>query len=228
MGMNPSGRTQPIGSALFGTTRQAVLRLLFSQIDRRFYHQQIIRTLGRGSGGVQRELGQLVRAGIVVRTVEGRQTYFQVNQDCPVFHELRGLARKTFGLTQVLCEALEPIRDKICLAFLFGSIAAGNERVDSDVDVMLVGDGVSMLDAVTAFAGAQRELGREINPSAYGVQEFCLKLAEGQHFLRQVVDHPKIFLFGDEDELSRLARIQLGGKAPVKPARNRRSARGRR
>src|SRR5256885_494461 len=81
----------PVGRALFGVTRQAVLCLLFENANRRFYQRDIIRTLGLGSGCVQRELGHLTRAGIVARTVEGRQTYYQANPASPVYDELRSL-----------------------------------------------------------------------------------------------------------------------------------------
>jgi uncharacterized protein len=73
----------------------------------------------------------------LVRTVEGRQTYFQANPRSPIFEELRGLVRKTFGLTYVLQEALEPIADRIDLAFVFGSVANGTEDSSSDVDLMV-------------------------------------------------------------------------------------------
>ncbi len=66
-----------IGDALFGATRQAVLKLFFGHSDQRFYQKQIVRTLSFGSGSVQRELERLTRAGILTRVVEGRQTYFQ-------------------------------------------------------------------------------------------------------------------------------------------------------
>ncbi|PYU02101.1 MAG: hypothetical protein DMG38_01500, partial [Acidobacteria bacterium] len=68
-----------IGEALYGRTRQAVLRLFFGQPDRRFLQKEVIQRIGLGSGAVQRELERLSRAELLVRTVEGRQTYFQAN-----------------------------------------------------------------------------------------------------------------------------------------------------
>jgi len=88
-----------IGEALYGRTRQAVLRLFFGQPDRRFLQKEVIQRIGLGSGAVQRELERLSRAELLVRTVEGRQTYFQANPRSPIFEELRGLVRKTFGLS---------------------------------------------------------------------------------------------------------------------------------
>src|SRR5215217_856653 len=112
----------PIGSALFGTTKQAVLRLFFMHPDERFYQRQVIRLLAMGSGAVQRELEQLAAAGILLRTVEGIQTYYQVNRTCAVFEELRGLIRKTFGVVEILRAGLSTIADRIYMAFVYGSV----------------------------------------------------------------------------------------------------------
>ena len=217
-----------VGAALFGATRQAVLRVLFGHSDQRFYQRQIIRSLGLGSGAVQRELDQLVCAGILTRTVEGRQTYFQANRECPVFEELHGLIRKTFGVAQVLRDGLVPLEKRVRLAFIYGSIAAGSETAASDIDVMVVGDEISLQDVVSALTNAQRELGREVNPSVYRTEEFCRKLAGGHHFLSSVAAGSKIFLIGDENELGRLAQIRTAQGAQDKSARDRRPLRRRR
>jgi predicted nucleotidyltransferase len=226
MGAMSGHPSDPIGTALFGATRQAVLRLLFGRADQRFYQRQIIRAAGLGSGAVQRELARLVRAGILTRTLEGRQTYFQANRDCPVFHELSGLIRKTFGIAEAIRAGLAALAAQVQLAFIYGSTATGTETAGSDVDVMVVGERITMRDVVSALSEAQRGLGREVNPSVYRTEEFCRKLAQGQHFLSSVVSGPKIFLIGDENELARLAPVRMAQGAQDKPAGNRRAVRG--
>jgi predicted nucleotidyltransferase len=228
MGNNNRMPGDPIGAALFGATRQAVLGLLFGHTDRRFYQRQIIRSVALGSGTVQRELEQLVGAGILARTVEGRQTYFQANRACPVFEEMHGIVRKTFGVAGVLQSGLARLGAKVQLAFICGSVAAGAETSSSDVDVMIIGKRVSVEDIVPALAEAQRNLAREVNPSVYRTAEFSSKLAQGQHFLTSVVSGPKIFLIGDENELGRLVQGGLAQGAQDEPAGNRRSLRRRR
>jgi len=205
-----------LGSALFGATRQAVLTLLFGHPGERFYQRQVIQSIGLGSGTVQRELEQLGNAGILNRTVEGRQTYFQVNRQCPIFDELRGIVRKTFGISQVLREVLWKFGGRIEIAFVFGSIATGTESSASDIDLLIVGD-VEMMEIVSATANAQRELGREINPSIYPLPEFRRKLGEGHHFLTRVVESPKMFLIGDERQLKSLAEKRVAQRAQNKP-----------
>ena len=213
---------------MFGSTRQAVLRILFAEPGRRLHLRQIIRDAGAGTGAVQRELARLAAAGIVSSTREGRQTYFQANALCPIFPELRGLIRKTFGLADLLRRALEPLRPEIRVAFVFGSIAAGDETPASDVDLLLVGDHISLNDVLPALAEAQRDVAREINPSIYRAEEFCRKLAEGHHFLSSVAAGPKIYLIGGDGELAELARIRLAEATHEQPAGNRRPARSRR
>ena len=216
-----------IGAALFSATRQAVLRLLFGHAGERFYQRQIIRIAGLGSGAVQRDLQQLTRADILVRTVEGRQTYYQANRACPVFDELHGLIRKTFGVAQVLKDGLAALAGKIQLAFIYGSLATGGETAASDVDVIVVGEGISLQDVVSAFTEAQRDLRREVNPSVYRTEEFCRRLAGSHHFISSVVAGPKIFLIGDEGELTRVAQIRMAQGAQDEPAGDRRPARRR-
>jgi len=217
-----------LAAALFGTTRQAVLRNFFSHPGERFYQRQVIRLVGLGSGTVQRELEQLTSVGILSRTVEGRQTYYSVSRECPVYLELHGLIRKTFGVAQVLKEALRSNTRQIRVAFVYGSIAEGSESASSDVDVMVVGDNLSFREVVTVLQDAQRELCREVNPTVYSVDEFSRKIARGQHFISTVLKGPKTFLIGDDGELGRLAKERVGPGAQSRPARNRRPVRRRR
>ncbi|MGI8742814.1 MAG: nucleotidyltransferase domain-containing protein [Bryobacteraceae bacterium] len=226
MGTVPNVSDSPIGSALFGRTRQAVLRIFFSNPDRRFYQRLIICDVGLGSGTVQRELKELTRAQILTRTVEGH-TYYQANRCSPVFDDLRGLIRKTFGVTQALQTALSSIAKKIHLAFIYGSVAGGSERPESDVDVIVVANNVSLGKAVHLLSDAQHKLGREINPSVYGVDEFYRKLAEGHYFISSIMAAPKILLIGEESEFKRLEEKRLAQGAQGKPAANCRTIRHR-
>ena len=215
------------GSALFGTTRQAVLALMFANPDRRFYQRQVIESLRMGSGSVQRELERLVRAGVLTRTVEGRQRYFRANRECPIFDELRGIVRKTLGVARALEDAMSPLSKRIEVAFVFGSWASGTENADSDVDLMVIGD-VSFSEVVNTVGSLQEELRREINPSVYPAKEFCRKLSEGHQFLTRVTQGPKVFLIGDADQLKRLGQVRVAERARDKPTGNLRSTRGRR
>jgi len=177
-----------------------------------------------GSGGVQRELEGLTNAGILLKSTEGRQTYFEVNKQSPVFNDLHGLISKTFGVPRIIETSLRPLAKQIWLAFIYGSFASGKETPESDVDVMIVGDDVSLDDVVPALGDAQRQLGREINPTIYSSEEFTRRLAEKRHFVTQVVAGPKIFVMGKEDDIGKLAESRLAQAASKQRTRNQRPA----
>ena len=193
-----------IGSALFSKNRRALLALLYGHPDQAFYLRQIVRLSGGGLGAVQRELGQLTAAGILRRTARDTLVYFQANQDCPVFEELKSMVVKTVGIADVLRAVLERLADRITAAFIFGSVARTRQTRDSDVDLVVIGE-VAFADVVVALAEAQGKLGREINPVVYSCSEFQSKMLAGHAFLGNVIRSDKIFLMGNENELAGLA-----------------------
>ena len=199
------GRPIPALISLFGKTRQALLALLYTHSDEAHLQESLIHLAALGRGTVQRELDFLTRAGIVRRTVRGRQVYFQADPDCPIYPELKGLIVKTAGVAGVLRGALAPLVERIRAAFIYGSVAKGAERRGSDVDVMIIGD-VSFTEVADALGRTQESIGREVNPSVYPPAEFRSKVAARHHFVNTVLKGEKIFLIGDERELARLAK----------------------
>ena len=177
--------------------------MLFGHAGEVFYLRQIARLSGLAVGSIQRELKRLTEAGIITRSVQGRQVYYRANEACPVFGELKSILIKTAGVADVLRAALAPLADRIRVAFMFGSMTTGREKRDSDVDVMVVGD-ASFADVVKALGVAQNTLHREINPTVYPPDEFKAKVAEGQHFVTEVLKGEKIYLVGDEHEIERI------------------------
>jgi predicted nucleotidyltransferase len=202
--MSAENKINKLGTTLFGKTRRAVLALLYSHPDESFYLRQLARMTDVGMGALQRELKQLAEAGIIVRNEIGRQAFFKANPDCPVFPELRGLIIKTFGVADVLRQALTQLSDKIQVAFIFGSLVSGEFNQSSDVDVMVIGD-ISFAEVVSALSPVQEVLSREINPSVYPPGEVKAGLFEKQHFISTVIDSPKIFIIGSKNELDELA-----------------------
>ncbi len=200
-------RTKPAGPGeiLFGVARRRVLALLFGHTDEAFHLRQVVRETGLSPGGVHRELAQLVEADLVTRTQQGRQVYFQANPASPIFAELKSLLVKTAGVADVLRETLAPLAASISIAFVYGSVARGEERRASDVDLLVIGD-ASFAAVTQALAPAQRRLSREVNPTVYTPDEFRQKLAAGHHFLRSVTAREKLFLFGNEHDLRHLGK----------------------
>ncbi|HUV65398.1 MAG TPA: nucleotidyltransferase domain-containing protein [Sedimentisphaerales bacterium] len=189
---------------LLPEVRKEVLALLLTSPQQSWHLRDIARKTGFALGTIQRELTGLAQAEIVLRRKDGNRMYYQANKGCPIFPELSGLLRKTAGLADILKDALKPLSKKIRAAFVYGSFAANSLRAGSDVDLMVIGS-CGFGEVVAAVGKTQEELGREINPSVYPVDEFRKKMAAGHHFLKTVLAGPKVFLIGDEYELERLA-----------------------
>jgi len=202
--MNTSAGNKNLSSTLFGKARRAVLSLLYGHSNESFYLRQIVRATDVGLGPVQRELKQLTDVGIIRRSVQGRQVYYRANPDSPIFRELKSLIAKTAGIAETLQSALSPLKEHISIAFVYGSVAKGEENHRSDVDLLIVGE-VTFSQVVRVLRSAQETLGREINPTVYPVKEFRSRIAEEHYFIRNVLNGEKIFVIGDEDELKRLA-----------------------
>lgn len=191
--------------ALFGRTRRGVLGLLFGRPGESFYLREIVRLVGGGSGAIQRELGRLTEAGIIRRELRGRQVYFGANPESPIYPELIGLLAKTSGIADVLREVLRPLAEagSIAVAFIYGSVAAGNHAAASDLDLMVVGS-TTLSKLVPALRRAQEQIGREVNPTLYAEQEFVNKIAADAHFVQHVIAGPTLMVIGDANEFARM------------------------
>lgn len=212
-------------SLLGSRLRARLLGWLLSHPGERYFVRQLAALLQEDSSNLSRELSRLESLGIVTGSREGLQKYFRANPDSPIYPDLRGLVLKTAGVSDSLREALRPLADRISMAFLFGSVAAGKETAGSDVDLFVTGE-VALGELVGALGPVQNQIGREVNPVVYPVAELHDKLAQGHHFLTSVFGGPKVLLMGDPREFERLAQIRLDYGATDDEERSARSLRG--
>lgn len=191
-----------LSSALFSATQQRVLGFLFGQPDRSFFASELIGMVGAGSGAVQRELARLEKCGLVTVHRIGNQRHYQADPASPIFNELVSITRKTFGLAEPLREALASLAPRVLAAFVYGSIAKAQDTARSDIDLMIVSDEVTYPDLIQALQAVQSALGRSINPTVFTRAEFALRRTEGSAFVTRVLDQPKIWLIGAEDDVA--------------------------
>ncbi|MCB1941871.1 MAG: nucleotidyltransferase domain-containing protein [Candidatus Accumulibacter sp.] len=196
-----SNATASISDVLFSGVQQRVLGLLFGQPDRSFYGNEIARLGLTGRGALQRELERMHSSGLVTMSQVGRQKHYQANRNSPIFHELRGIVLKTFGLADVLRAALAEDANHVRCAFIYGSVAKGTDSAASDIDLMLIAEGLSYSHLFEVLAKAEEMLGRKVNPTLYAPEDFSRKLRDDNHFVTRVVDQPKIMLIGSEDDI---------------------------
>ena len=196
-----------LSSLLFSDYRRRVLGLLLLHPDTSYHVRELARLTGTSAGTLHKELTKLTAGGILRRQEVGNQVRYSADRDCPVFDELASILRKTSGLVDVLAVALSSVEKKIALAFVFGSMARGEQQSSSDVDVMLVGS-LGFAEAVQVLHPVQATLQREINPVVYSLQEFRRRAASDDSFIREVLSRPKLFVVGNENELRKLTQDQ--------------------
>lgn len=165
--------------------------------------RELARLVNAPPGTIHKELVKLTAGGILQSKKVGNQVHYSADMQCPIFEELAGILRKTSGLVDVLAEALISVSHEISLAFIFGSVARGEQSTNSDVDVMFIGS-ISFGDAVQALYSTQAILQRELNPVVYSVEEFKRRIENNDSFIKEVLAKPKLFIIGTEHELSQL------------------------
>jgi len=188
-----------LGAALFTTTQQRVLGLLYSKPKKSFYTREVIRLTGMGVATIKRELDRMLAAGILSMTKIGNQHHYQANAECPIYPELLGIVKKTFGLTDVIALALSPLAARIDWAFIFGSVASGKETSASDIDLMIIGE-AGFTEVVTELYSIQETLGREINPKIYSREEWTQMKNKKDAFINEIYAKPRMDVIGDANE----------------------------
>ncbi|NPV59495.1 MAG: ArsR family transcriptional regulator [Actinobacteria bacterium] len=181
-----------------------LLKIFFLHTSEEFYQRELSRLSGDSLYLVQRELSRLERSGLVRKERRGNRVYYSAQEENPAFLDLKKFFIKTVALGDKLSHALAPLLPEINLAFIYGSVATGEDRPGSDVDIMVIGE-VSLKELSKILGPLSRELGREFNPSAYAISEFKKRIKEGNAFIWSVINSPKIWLVGDEDGLAGLA-----------------------
>jgi len=190
-----------LADALFTPVQQRVLGLLFGQPQRRFQSADMIRLVDSGTGATHRVLKRLAGSGLVLESVDGRQKYYQANPDSPVFDELVALIRKTVGLAEPLRDALMPLADRIRAAFIYGSIASGRDRADSDIDLMVIADDLDYPTLFEAVQFAEVQLARSVDCRLMTPSEWQGKRGRADSFVARLHEKPHVFVLGSEDDL---------------------------
>ncbi len=186
-----------IALALFSDSQARLFRLLFGQPERDFHLSELRRLTGLGSASLQRELNRLADAGLVHSERLGNLRRFRANPQSPVYEELLGLARKTLGIEPTLREALLPLAPKLHGAWIYGSVAKQTDTAQSDIDLMLVGEKLSLAKVLELLLPAETQLGRKINPTLYTQAEFARRSADPDSFVSRVLAQPTIVLIGE-------------------------------
>jgi predicted nucleotidyltransferase len=188
---------------IFGSRiRAKILGWLFTHPDQSFFVRQMALILKEDPTNVSREMAKLEELGVLRSKRSGNLKHFQTNPGCPFFEELKGLVLKTSGVAGRIVASLERLPG-IESAFIYGSYAKGDEKPDSDVDLLIIGD-VDMNRLDSNLSKLEKTVGREINYVLYSIEEFKSKKKAKNGFLMDVLSGKKMMVVGAESGLEAL------------------------
>lgn len=182
--------------------RVEILSVFLMNPEKKLYVREVERLTGEDYKNVSMELRNLKEIGLLSSRNEGNLKYFSLNKEFVIYEELKSIFMKTKGAVGILRKAVSTKRH-IDYAFIYGSFATGEERAESDIDVMIIG-GISLEEVLALIRGPEEKLSREINVSLYGLQEIRKRVKDRDPFIMEVLEGSTIMLVGDEDELRRV------------------------
>ena len=159
----------------------------------------------RRYGAPHRLLQRLASCGLVRVDAVGRQKFYQANPAAPIHNELVALVRKTIGLREPLREALMPLASDIDLAFVYGSVASGEDGAGSDIDLMVVAHTLDYATLFDALQTAEQALDRPVNPSIISPADWASKRRQKDGFVARVAMRPRLLVIGEDEDGHRTA-----------------------
>src|SRR5262249_57812025 len=82
----------------------------------------------------------------------------------------------------------------IKLAFVYGAVAQARDGAQSDIDLMVIGDGVTYGDCFAGLMNAEHLLKRRIHAKFVGAEEWRRKRARGSAFVAKITAQPRLLI----------------------------------
>lgn len=179
--------------------RQQLLAYYFTNPTARLHLRDLAQRLNIDPSNLSKEFGRLEREGLFRSEVIGRQKYFQLNREYPLFNEVRKIVAKTIGAPRLISQSLKKV-EGIDEAYLYGSFARNQQDAASDIDVLVIGDPSEEVLAQTA-RNLERQLGREINYTVLTPKELKSRRARKDAFLENVWHNERVSLVSPDEEV---------------------------
>jgi len=179
--------------------RQGLLTLFYTNPSQKYYLRELQRMLGYSAGSLRRELLKFQKDNLFITEKVGNLLYYSLNTKHPLFNELKSIISKTIGVEGSFKKVLSAIKG-IKIAFIYGSFASSNEKLTSDIDLMIIGDPDTTLLNEKIYA-LEKKLKREINPTIYSLDEYESKKKTKDGFIKDLLKNKKIMVIGKESDL---------------------------
>lgn len=185
---------------IISRVRVKVLTLFLSHPGMIFHVRDIVRKVDEEINAVRRELGHMEKAGMVTKEHRANRLFYAFRKDYPLFYELMEIIGKTSGLGADLLKNKVKL-GKIKYAMISGRYLRGIQKKSStDVDVLIVGNVVlPELAQLVKAEEVRRE--RELNYTVMTEDEFQFRKRRRDPFVLSLMEHSRVMVIGDEEEL---------------------------
>jgi predicted nucleotidyltransferase len=181
---------------------QARARLLAHFVvhpDRREHGRALERHTGIGKRSLQTELDRLQEMGLIRGEPQGRRMIYVRDGSNPQWRAIDSLVA-AYAPADVLRDVLRDVPG-VEAAFIFGSVARGDARPDSDIDLLVYGDALGEGDLGGALLDAALVLDRPVDAKRYDRARFLRDAAPEASFLPRALAGPKQWLIGSPEVL---------------------------
>jgi predicted nucleotidyltransferase len=178
-----------------------ILRYFAVRPDARPHARELQRVLSLGGGSLQRELARLESLGAIERVPDGRRVRYRTVDGSPIWRAIRILEGASADPVPLIEDALVDVHG-IQAAFVFGSVAAGTQRPDSDIDLFVVEDPtIDRRKLLTQLSEVALIAGREVNAVRYSLHDLGERLGDPSHpayrFVRDALAGAKRWVAGE-------------------------------
>lgn len=177
--------------------RRKVLAYAFAHSDENYYVREFSSLIDEDPGNLSRELRRLEEDGLFVSEERGNMKFYALNKKYPLYQEIKNIIFVTEGVSGQL-RSFFSVQENIVLAFIHGSFARNQERLTSDIDLVVVGKSIEE-EILPGINDLESRFNREINMTFYSEEEFTQQRKIKGSFLNVVLSGEIILIKGTLD-----------------------------
>ena len=189
--------------SLFGSkTRVKLLHLFLNNPEKSFYVREITRIIDEQINSVRRELANMVSVGIVQQDAIDNKLYYSVNEDYPYIKPLAAIfsdknTEGGMGAASSVSwkDSLGRMRG-LRLAIISGKLVVGSS---SAVDLLLVGDDMSVVTIKNLVKKIEKDRKIEINYAVISYDDFYYRMSVKDRFIMDIVRNKHSVLVDTEN-----------------------------
>ena len=84
---------------------------------------------------------------------------------------------------------------------IVAAIAEGRDEQVRDIDLMIISDSLTYGEVFGVLERVTKTLGRQVNPTVYTATEFSKRSRQESAFVARVLEQPKVWIIGGEEDL---------------------------